>query len=214
MKTLYKNRSQDGLFLMADSGLATKRKKSKSLAMINQDGNPLNNPDLAAEANGNISSILRVRQAPLKGKAIGFSQIYGNFISPALVAELPVETINHPDDYSGVIAHASLWNFEATESHGFMRILEDEPLQSPIFVTLRGTKLVNARPKLDPTDGSNKLFFTFHDLSVRIAGVYRIKITVFDSSGRIPSLVCFTEPFEIYTSSMYPSKDPMPVCSN
>jgi hypothetical protein len=175
--------------------------------MPNQIANQSNIPSAEALANGEISSILRIRQAPSRGKAIGFAQIYGNFISPILVAELSVETINHPDDFSSVVAHASLWNAEATECLGFMKIIESKPLESPIFVTLRGTKLVNARAIVDPLHGGNKLFFTFNDLSVRIAGTYTIKVTVIDLSGKIPLCDCFTEPFEIFTSRMYPAKD-------
>jgi hypothetical protein len=109
--------------------------------------------------------IFKMRQDPTKGKAIGFSQIHGNFITSVIIAVMDVE---HDRNYAGVIAQASLWNDDMTRCEGFMKILKSKADHSekPIFATLTGKTVVPGFEMIDPEDGVKKLFFGFHDLFI------------------------------------------------
>jgi len=117
--------------------------------------------------------------------------------------------VEHHRNYAGIIAQASLWNDDMTRCEGFMKILRSkvDHSEKPIFATLTGKTVVPGFEMIDPEDGVKKLFFGFHDLSVRIAGIYRIKITAIDISGKNPCLSCFTASFQIFTSRMYPGRE-------
>ena len=81
------------------------------------------------------------------------------------------------------------------------------PHHLPILI---GTK-VNSAVLMNDLDGKPGLFFVFHDLSIRIEGVFRLKFSLIDVEGsqglvqksHVAASV-FSEPFTVFTPKAFP----------
>lgn len=72
------------------------------------------------------------------------------------------------------------------------------------YCTLKGNRSVMGSIVPDPKDGVRRLFFIFPNLSVRIAGKYRIATYIQDMNNlEIPIFTATTDPFIINTSRYY-----------
>ena len=105
---------------------------------------------------------------------------------------------------STLLLFASLWS-----ETGMRRIVSDAkiPHHLPILV---GTK-ANSALLMNDLNGEQGLFFVFHDLSVRIEGVFRLKFSLVDlegSQGLVQKshvvTTALSEPFTVFTPKAFP----------
>jgi hypothetical protein len=103
---------------------------------------------------------IAIRQQPCGGRKIGFTH-FQSYIHPELIIEL-----------QGNINTICLVTINKSQQY-IQR-------KGEIFETLVGTKIQSPRVLSDPEDGVRKLFFVFHDLSIRIAGEFVLELTAVD----------------------------------
>ena len=113
---------------------------------------------------------IRIRQQPLGGRKVGFTS-FQSYIHPELIIEL---TGNE-----NTICLVTIG-----PKHQYIQ------RKGEIFETLIGTKIQSPRLLSDPEDGVRKLFFVFHDLSIRIAGDFILECTAVDMDTQTTMKSC------------------------
>ncbi|KAI3660404.1 hypothetical protein MP638_002487 [Amoeboaphelidium occidentale] len=156
---------------------------------------------------------LVIREHPVRVRCCGFGEKDRRPVDPPPVAQLVltntetntlVDLENFPQKFN-LIAHAALLS---------------EDLDSDYIKTQRGERLISrllmgslVSPSYYLTDinGDKGIFFIFQDLSVRLEGAYRLRISVIDISNRgennsegdiLASAV--TDIFNVYTPKRFP----------
>ncbi|KAJ3344500.1 hypothetical protein HDU91_000217 [Kappamyces sp. JEL0680] len=130
---------------------------------------------------------LRIIQEPFHGKAIGFKQVFGNFLDPALIIHLDF----HSQDLlearlmlpiSTLVCQATLYSDDESGDRSVVLVEpgEDSQVTPGIYPNLRGQRQATCELWRSPLDDSKQLYFVFPDLSIRAMGVYRIVCQAFD----------------------------------
>lgn len=101
-----------------------------------------------------------IRQQPLGGRKVGFT-CFQSYIHPELIIEL-----------QGNLNSVCLVAISQQQQYIHRK--------DQVYETLVGTKIQSPRLLSDPEDGLQKLFFVFHDLSIRIAGEFVLECTTVD----------------------------------
>ena len=67
-----------------------------------------------------------------------------------------------------------------------------------------GETTKTAQLLLDPSNNESKLFFVFNDLSIRIMGIYRFRIQVFNmKSLECEPITKYTQYFKVYSEKKF-----------
>ncbi|KAI8901315.1 velvet factor [Globomyces pollinis-pini] len=147
-----------------------------------------------------------IRQEPLVGRMCGVKDtVNRRAIDPPLIIELA--NIETPDDIDCLsfcnrfICHLNLYS-EDHENSMYFRQVDSRPLRNML-----GDATASAIPLHDPQDDELKLFFIFHNISIRKTGMYYFSCDIIDvESGLIQTKN--TNCFKIYNNKEFPGNAP------
>ncbi|KAI9481682.1 MAG: velvet factor [Benjaminiella poitrasii] len=83
--------------------------------------------------------------------------------------------------------------------------MDDNEIYTPTHNALSG-QTVSSMYKLKDIDNYDGAFFIFGDLSVKVEGSYRLKLSLFEitTTGSVCLQSIFTEPFVVYPTKKFP----------
>jgi hypothetical protein len=145
--------------------------------------------DMRAEIPKNITA--SIRQQPRLSRMIGFENA-GSYLYPELVVEIIIKPDPEKEviDTSQIVCSIGLLDSTSMDD----RSVVQRPARKnatpgtgmnasgDFYINLIGTKVATPTKLIDPADNLQKYFVSFHDLRVRVNGLYRINCMICDMS--------------------------------
>ncbi|KAG1396601.1 hypothetical protein G6F60_009525 [Rhizopus arrhizus] len=131
---------------------------------------------------------LNVRQQPIQARTSTNNERDRRPIDPPPIIQISLTNPSSPQ-----------------ETHNLCHPTEDDEIYTPTHNALSG-QTVSSMFKLNDIDNQVNTFFIFGDLSVKVEGSYRLKLSLFQitDSGAVCLSSIYTLPFTVYSTKNFP----------
>ncbi|CAO3673096.1 hypothetical protein CU097_013555 [Rhizopus azygosporus] len=144
--------------------------------------------------------ILNIRQQPVQARISTNNERDRKPIDPPPIVQINLADPSSPQEIDTF--HQSSYFFMCSN---LCHPTNDEEIYTPTHNALCG-QTVSSMFKLNDIDNQYKAFFIFGDLSVKVEGNYRLKLSLFQitETGAICLSSIFTSPFTVYSTKTFP----------
>ncbi|CAO3696523.1 unnamed protein product [Rhizopus stolonifer] len=157
-------------------------------------------PACTKEASKPSKYALNIRQQPIQARISTNNERDRRPIDPPPVVQISLTDPSSPQETN--LLHQSSYFFMCSN---LCHPTNDEEIYTPTHNALSG-QTVSSIFKLNDIDNQINAFFIFGDLSVKVEGKYRLKLTLFQitDSGSVCLSSLFTMPFTVYSTKSFP----------